>query len=151
MVEIKNILFPYDLTEHGPTIVPYVLSFAEKYNCAVTIFHVIDDNYRWGEIYLALSNQGIQNQVLVAAEKAVDDFCEDYFKKVRNINKKIIFGNPSTEILKEIDAEGIDHVIMGTHGRKGLQHAIFGSTAENVVKKSPVPVTIINPHRLRNK
>jgi len=36
MVEIKNILFPYDLTEHGPTIVPYVLSFAEKYNCAVT-------------------------------------------------------------------------------------------------------------------
>ncbi|MBW2369403.1 MAG: universal stress protein, partial [Deltaproteobacteria bacterium] len=66
-------------------------------------------------------------------------------------NRKIVFGNPSTEILNEIDAAGIDHVVMGTHGRKGLQHAIFGSTAENVVKKSPVPVTIINPHRLKNK
>jgi nucleotide-binding universal stress UspA family protein len=38
---------------------------------------------------------------------------------------------------------------MGTHGRKGLEHAIFGSVAENVVKKSPVPVLIVNPHKVK--
>jgi nucleotide-binding universal stress UspA family protein len=37
-------------------------------------------------------------------------------------------------------------VVMGTHGRKGMDHAIFGSVAENVVKKSPVPVLVVNPH-----
>jgi nucleotide-binding universal stress UspA family protein len=38
---------------------------------------------------------------------------------------------------------------MGTHGRKGLDHTIFGSVAENVVKKSPVPVLVINPYKMR--
>jgi nucleotide-binding universal stress UspA family protein len=38
---------------------------------------------------------------------------------------------------------------MGTHGRKGLEHVIFGSVAEKVVKKSPVPVLSINPYKLR--
>jgi hypothetical protein len=37
-------------------------------------------------------------------------------------------------------------VIMGTHGRKGLEHVFFGSVAENVLKKSPVPVLTVNPY-----
>ena len=53
------------------------------------------------------------------------------------------------EILKTIDSEGINLVIMGTHGRKGLDHTIFGSVAENVMKKSPVPVLVINPYKMR--
>jgi len=38
---------------------------------------------------------------------------------------------------------------MGTHGRKELDHTIFGSVAEKVVKKSPVPVLVINPYKIR--
>jgi nucleotide-binding universal stress UspA family protein len=38
---------------------------------------------------------------------------------------------------------------MGTHGRKGLEHIVFGSVAENVVKKSPVPVMSVNPHKVK--
>jgi len=54
--------------------------------------------------------------------------------------------NIKQEILKTIDSEGIDLVIMGTHGRKGLKYVFFGSVAENVVKRSPVPVLTINPY-----
>ena len=53
------------------------------------------------------------------------------------------------EILKTIESETIDLVIMGTHGRKGLEHVFFGSVAENVVKKSPVPVLTINPYKVK--
>ena len=45
--------------------------------------------------------------------------------------------------------EDIDLVVMGTHGRKGLEHVIFGSVAENVVKKSTVPVMTVNPYKLK--
>jgi len=38
---------------------------------------------------------------------------------------------------------------MGTHGRKGLEDTIFGSVAENVMKKSSVPVLVINPYKIR--
>jgi nucleotide-binding universal stress UspA family protein len=55
-------------------------------------------------------------------------------------------GDPTAQILKLIQAEDIDLVIMGTHGRKGMEETIFGSVAENVVKKAPVPVLTINPY-----
>jgi nucleotide-binding universal stress UspA family protein len=53
------------------------------------------------------------------------------------------------EILKSIESEDIDLVIMGTHGRKGLEHVVFGSVAENVVKRSSAPVLTINPYKLK--
>ena len=56
---------------------------------------------------------------------------------------------PAKEILKVVESEDIDLLIMGTHGRKGLEHVFFGSVAENVVKKSPVPVLTINPYKLK--
>ena len=50
---------------------------------------------------------------------------------------------------KTIESEAIDLVVMGTHGYKGLEHAIFGSVAEKVVKNSAVPVLTINPYKLK--
>lgn len=66
-----------------------------------------------------------------------------------NFQKKILFGDPAQEILRFIEAEIIGMVIMGTHGRKGLEHVLFGSVAENVVKMSPVPVLTINPYKIK--
>ncbi len=75
--------------------------------------------------------------------------CEEQLQDCPNFQKRIVSGDPATAILKAIDSEGIDLVIMGTNGRKGLEHTIFGSVAENVVKKSPVPVLVVNPYKLR--
>ena len=66
-----------------------------------------------------------------------------------NAQQRVIVGDPASEILKFIDAEGIDLVIMGTYGRKGMDETIFGSVADNVIKLSPVPVMIINPYRIK--
>jgi nucleotide-binding universal stress UspA family protein len=55
-------------------------------------------------------------------------------------------GDAAEEILKYVRSEGIDLIIMGTHGRKGLEKIVFGSVAERVVQKSPVPVLTINPY-----
>jgi nucleotide-binding universal stress UspA family protein len=54
-----------------------------------------------------------------------------------------------TVILNVIENEDVDLVIVGTHGRKGLEHTVFGSVAENVVRRSPVPVLTINPYTLK--
>jgi nucleotide-binding universal stress UspA family protein len=149
MLEIKKVLFPCDLTENLSKLLPYVLSIAEKYNSMIYLFHVIDDNpYRWGippHYSVAFDKQ----KLLSGAEKAMDKVCEEKLQGCPNFNRKIIFGYPATEILKIIKSEGIDLVIMGTHGREGLDHAIFGSVAEKVIRKSPVPVLIINPYKLK--
>ncbi len=57
--------------------------------------------------------------------------------------KHVVTGVPSEEVLriaKEVDAETI---VMGTHGRSGLKHLLFGSVAEQVIRKSPVPVLVV--------
>ena len=51
------------------------------------------------------------------------------------------------KIIEYIEDQKIDLVIMGTHGRKGMDKIIFGSVAERVVKTSPVPVMVVNPFK----
>jgi len=150
MAEIKKILFPCDLTENSSKILPYVLSVSEKYNSMIYLLHVVQDLHRWGKVYIPhASMDAFQKEALEGAEKALDRVCEEELESCPNFQRRIVSGDPATEILKTIETEDIDLVVMGTHGRKGLEHTIFGSVAENVVKKSPVPVMTVNPYRVK--
>ena len=150
MVEINKILFPCDFTENSMKILPYVLSVSEKYNSTIYLLHVAQDLLKWGGFYIPHPSLSMfQKQLLESAEKAMDRVCEEQLQGCPNFQRMLISGEPAVEILKTIESEGIDLVIMGTHGRKGLEHTVFGSVAENVVKKSPVPVLVVNPHKLK--
>jgi nucleotide-binding universal stress UspA family protein len=147
MVEIKKILLPCDLTTNGSKIIPYVLSVAEKYNSTIYLLHVVEDLHELApHPYPGLRNdQKIHEKVC----KMCDKVCDEYFQGCSKISKVFVAGHPVVEILKFVESEDIDLIIMGTHGRSGIEHVIFGSIAENVVKKSPVPVLTINPYRLK--
>ncbi|MBE9571868.1 MAG: universal stress protein [Proteobacteria bacterium] len=151
MVEIKKILFPIDFTDNSTKIMPYVLSVSEKYDGMIYLLHVVEDLSKWGSgFYIPhLPLKQYQEEALKGAEKRMDKVCDEQLKSCPNFQKRILSGDPAQEILKTIESEGIDMVIMGTHGRKGLEHTIFGSVAENVVKKSPVPVLTINPYKVK--
>jgi nucleotide-binding universal stress UspA family protein len=150
MVEIRKILFPCDLTENSSKILPYVLSVSEKYDSMIYILHVAEDLLKWGGFYIPHPSLSMfQEQVLESAVGLMDKICEEQLGSCPNFQRKVVAGDPVDEILKTIESEGIDMVIMGTHGRKGLEHRIFGSVAENVVKKSPVPVLVINPYKIK--
>jgi nucleotide-binding universal stress UspA family protein len=60
----------------------------------------------------------------------------------------VILGDAAEKILEYAKNEDMDMIIMGTHGRKGMDRVIFGSVAEKVVKMSPVPLFIINPYKV---
>ncbi len=149
MVEIKKILFPCDLTKNCTKILPHVLSVSEKYNSNICLFHVVEDLLKWGGFYVPHPNLNVlQKEVYKEAETLIGKVCEEHLQGCPNFQRVIVSGDPATEILKVITSEKIDLVIMGTHGRNGLEHTIFGSVAENVVKKSPAPVLVINPYKL---
>ena len=148
MAEIRKILFPIDLTENAYKVLPYVLSLSEQYNAMIYLLHVVQDLRRWGKVYIPhVSMDKLQGEALEAADKALDRVCDQDLQSCPNFQRRVVSGDPATEILKLIDSEGIDLVIMGTHGRKGLNHTIFGSVAENVMKKSSVPVMVVNPYK----
>jgi nucleotide-binding universal stress UspA family protein len=87
-----------------------------------------------------------EQELIEGAEKKLQEFTEEYFEDVP-CKGKVILGDAAQEVLNYVQSETIDLIIMGTHGRKGLEHIIFGSVAEGVVKHSPVPVLTVNPYR----
>ena len=150
MVKIDKILFPSELREYSLKILPYVLSMSEKYNSTIYLLHVIEDISKWGGFYVPhISLDLYQKEAMEAAEKFMDKVCEQQMKGCPNFERRILTGDIAAEILKTIDSEAIDLVMMGTHGYKGLEQAIFGSVARKVVKNSPVPVLTINPYKLK--
>ena len=151
MIEIKKILFPVDFTQNSSKLLPYVLSISDKYDSTIYLLNVVEDLSKWGSGFHIpqLYQKQYQEEALKGAKKSMDKICDEQLKTCPNFQRMIVSGDPVQEVLKTIENEGIDLVVMGTHGRKGLEHTIFGSVAENVVKKSSIPVLVINPYKLK--
>jgi nucleotide-binding universal stress UspA family protein len=146
MAGIKKILFPYDLSETASKITPYVLSVADAFNSGVYLLHVVHDLNKWGKVYIPHASMDVFQQAAIEeAKKAMDSLCEEQLRGCDILGKKAVAGKAAAEILETIESEEIDMVIMGTHGRKGIEHLIMGSVASKVVRQSPVPVMTVNP------
>jgi nucleotide-binding universal stress UspA family protein len=150
MIEIKRVLFPVDFTENSSKILPYALTVSEKFGATIYLLHVVEDFSKWtGGFYIpSVPLDLYRKEALSAAEKTIERIVEQLHGYLQ-FEKKIVFGDPIQEILKTIESEAIDLVVMGTHGRKGLEHVFFGSVAENVVKRSAAPVLTINPYKTK--
>jgi nucleotide-binding universal stress UspA family protein len=142
----KKILFPVDLSEVSPKIAPYVKKMAAKFDSEVHLLFVARILQHFTSIYVphpSVSN--FEGEIIKGAERKLEEFVEEHFQGF-SPKAKVVLGDAAEEILNYVQPEGIDLVIMGTHGRKGIERIIFGSVAERVVKKSQVPVLTVNPY-----
>jgi nucleotide-binding universal stress UspA family protein len=88
-----------------------------------------------------------EEKIVAGGKRRLDEFVAEHLKDGCVSVVKVIPGDPAEQILRYIDVEGIDLVVMSTHGRKGLDRVLFGSVANHVVTTSPVPVMTVNPYR----
>jgi len=144
MKEIKKILFPTDFSEGSDEVFSYVLSMAQKFNASIDIIHVIHEFADITGFYVPhISYDVLEKEMEEAAFNNMKSFCEKNIAS--GINYKIYTrkGTPFIEIIKAAREMTSDLIIMGTHGRTGIDHVLFGSTAEKVVRKSPVSVLTV--------
>ena len=147
MKNFKKILFPIDFSEVSPEIVPYVISMADKLNAEVHIIFVVRQLENYRSIFVShLAVENFEMEIVLGAETKMDEFVEAFFKGIIRPKTKILIGDIVEEIIKYIKAKGIDLVIIGTHGRKGMDRIILGSIADRVIKSAPVPVLSVNPY-----
>ncbi len=131
-----RILFPVVRhTDVSGLLAPLVRNMAKTFGAKIHVLRVEP-----------LSDQYLAMRVK-DAEAWLDGFIAKNFSACPVHKAPVVSGDPVQEILKYIDAQEIDCVVIGTHGRKGLS-VLFGSVAKDIVGKSPVPVLSINPHRL---
>jgi nucleotide-binding universal stress UspA family protein len=149
MHDFKKILFPVDLSESSAKIVPFVKSLASRYDARVHLLFVARVFDYFTSMYVPHpSVSQFEKEVIEGAEKRLYEFADESFKDIPGTKIQVVAGDPSEEILNYISANGIDLVVMGTHGRKGLDKVIFGSVAERVVKSSKTPVMVVNPFQV---
>ncbi|GAB61930.1 MAG: universal stress protein [Candidatus Jettenia sp.] len=143
MIQIKNILCPIDYSIYSEKALSYAIEFAEKYGAKLYLIHVFD-------IRVYDMNEPELYSVDVFDKATFDKLKEQLLKCVKEDTKGkiaieaiVVQGVPFMEIIKASREYMIDLIVLGTHGRTGLSHAIMGSVAEKVVRKAPCPVLTI--------
>ncbi len=143
MAEIKSILFATDFSENSKWALTYALSFARKYEARLFILHVIQPpSYPLG-MYAEISFDAMDEfsrSMAEAAGKEMKRLRETELGDFQNYEILMITGTPFLEIIKTARGKKADLIVLGTHGRTGLDHVLFGSTAEKVVRQAPCPV-----------
>lgn len=140
----KKILFPTDFSEGSAVAASYVADLASKYGAKVYVLHVVYDVAKASGWYLpSVDLEAFFSEIHASAEQGLDKFVSDNLGSVADVEKAIVSGLPFEEIVGFVRSKGIDLVVMGTHGRSGIDRVIFGSTAARVVRGAPCPVMTV--------
>ena len=146
MKQVQKILFPIDFAANFETLVPWVETFAAKFDATVYVLFVAQDLSHFATFYVPHGNiEEFQQQAIDSARKRMAAAVEEFFKKFPKLETRVELGSPAEKILALVQKEKVDMIIMGAQGRAGLERVIFGSVANKVVKSAPCPVLTIHP------
>lgn len=132
MIRVKTILYPTDFSSYSNSAYFHALGLAEAYNAALTILYV----YTPGEVPPGSA----------AADK---QHWRSQLEQIRPANKKIpvkhvfLEGDAAAEIVRYADKTAVDVIVLGTHGRTGVDRLVMGSVAERVMRDSPCSVLVV--------
>lgn len=146
MINLKRILYPTDFSDYAGAARNYTCALADQFGAEVHLLHVLE-TYTGatpvfgGGLALGAPVQESQDAALAELEKVLDP----QWQQGKTVVRATAAGTPFLEIIRYAQANDIDLIIMGTHGRSGLAHALVGSVAERVVRKAPCPVLTVRP------
>lgn len=135
----KTVLVPLDGSKRGAEILPVVTEIAKAYDAEVVLLHVGPAATTGAPLVMpAIDTLPTSEEAAALIEPARVQLEKD------GINVRVItaFGEPAEQILEAVAANGADLVAMATHGHTGLERWVFGSTAEKLVRHSPVPILV---------
>jgi len=146
MIQLKRILVPTDFSEPSEQAATYAAEFARRFSAEeVHCIHVTDipaDLVATSAYYMTGPSEQFVDQVRDESRKNLEAFAA---KNLAGLPVQTAFleGRPFVEIIRYAREKRIELVVIATHGRSGLQHALFGSVAEKVVRKAPCPVLVV--------
>lgn len=148
MAAVNRILYALELSGISERIAPWVTLAVKTFQAQLHVLHVVPSMEVWGLPYASQLIEGRHDgELILKVQKEVIAFYEEHLGYRETATIKVTAGRPAECIIDYVRENNIDLVIVGTHGRKGLDKAVFGSVADRVLRMSPVPVLYINPFR----
>jgi len=136
MIRIKKILYPTDFSSYSNQAYFHAISLAEKHNASLTVLFVYNPD--------STTTPGSQGD-----EEADRRYWQGQLEQIRPVDTRIpvshvlLQGDPASEIVRYGRDAGIDVIVMGTHGRTGVERLLMGSVAEKVLRDAPCSVLVV--------
>jgi nucleotide-binding universal stress UspA family protein len=140
-MEIKKIVFATDFSESSVNALRYAVDLAKQYGARLYFLHVLYDVAKTSGWYVPhVSMDEMYKDMEKSAREELEKLFVDEMRGYEDIERIVLKGTPHEEIVTYAEEQNIDLVVIGTHGRKGIDRMIFGSTAEQVIRNAPCPV-----------
>ena len=140
----KRILVPLDFSEPSRRALEYAVVLAKPFAASLDLLHVVPDPF------IAHPGAGdaplprpLLDQLQQDAHRRLDEALPPDDRNAFGAHSVVRVGDPLIEIAEYARLEEVDLIVMGTHGRTGIPHLLFGSVAERVVRTAPCPVLIV--------
>ncbi len=141
---LRKILIPVDFSECSRAAFDCGLAIARDLRAGLTLLYVVNPHcYPFGDEYAALDASRLMAAARDSSRKQMQEMAE---KTNLRCSVEVRQGSPAREIC-EYANEDVDLIIISTHGRSGLGHALIGSTAERVVRYASCPVLVVPARR----
>ncbi len=139
VIAIKTILAPTDLSENSEHALKYAKLLKEKFEAKLYIYHCITDIQSAIGYVPSIPSSQIINSMREEALKEIEHFRNRYDLN-ENTEVVVEVGNAARKIVDFADKNNIDIIVMGAHGKTGLERFMFGSVTEKVMRLSSKPV-----------
>ncbi len=143
-IELGRILVPIDFSDHSKKALQYAIPFAEQFKASIELLYVVEPtvypaDFSFGQVAFPSVEDELRQRGAEELEALVK-------KEIGNRVKArpaVRTGKAFNEIDQYATDESIDLIIIATHGHSGMEHVLFGSTAEKVIRYAPCPVLVV--------
>lgn len=142
---MDKILIALDDSEFSKRAAAEGFKLAKRLGAHVALVFVIDRALTLGDPDAGYTSHEIMEKLKEEAQETLDKVMHQHPDHDK-IYQFTPLGDPEKEIVSMAEEWGAEMIVMGTHGRSGLLHALMGSVAEHVLRKSKVPVLVV-PNR----
>jgi nucleotide-binding universal stress UspA family protein len=144
MNSYKKILCAHDMSDCSSGALEQAADLAERFGAELIVLHAI-------EPLLLPAAYGLSPDPLVDYEHLARESAAAHLKPLierfaargLRVSLRVPWGSPAEEVCAAVAREGVDLVVVGTHGHRGLKHALLGSTAERILRTCPCPVLAV--------
>jgi nucleotide-binding universal stress UspA family protein len=143
-ITLRKILVPIDFSEYSKKALHYAIPFARQFNAKILLLYVVEPtiypaDFSFGQIGMP----NVENELRVKGEQELQELITNEIKGAVAAEALVKVGLPFVEVVSYAKDEGVDLIIVATHGHTGVEHILFGSTAEKIVRKAPCPVLVV--------
>lgn len=140
-LNISKVLVPIDFSDYSKNALKYAVNFVKHFKAQLYLIYVVEPviyppDFSMGQIAIPSVDLEMDKRAIDELNKLADQEIPAEIK-VKTIVKT---GKPFIEIIETARDQDVDLIIIATHGHTGVEHILFGSTAEKVVRKAPCPV-----------